>query len=422
MKKRKSSKSEKNILSVIRQNGVLIVLLVLVAAYIAVSCFSVLSVSFQTQTALKSTVYKTLSVNALAVRQETELTNSQGVVVPAVSDGGRVAKDGNVAMVFSSEQAAALYSEYLETEEKLEYYAELESKAVGQVSDIESIDKSIVSDLGGYIRAVSGSYDATEALSRADSLNDKLTTRQLLIGEDVDFSPAVKELTDRLNAIDVSQCKPSGYITTDTSGIFSSYTDSLEAAFDYDSVLEMNADTLKTYIETAQNAAGAGADAFGKLITDFEWYLCAVVPTKDIGTLQNGDSVDITLSSSSEILTCTVESGAGDTAPGQQETVLVLSCGTMNSSLAELRLCDIEIRVEEYTGIMVPSDAVHVQNGEKGVYVLLSSVVTWRSAEIKYTGDGYVILSYGSETEGGIKLYDEIIISGKDLSDGKVYD
>lgn len=417
----KKVKNGKTKHSAAKQNGILVVLIFLVALYIAVSCFSVLNVSLQTQTALKSTVYKTLSASALVIRQETALESTGGVVVPSVSDGSKVAKGGEVAKTFSSADNAAAYSEYLEIESELEYYAALENKAVGQVSDITSIDAGIVSELGSYIQALSGSYDADTVRSCADSLNDKLTTRQLLIGEDVDFSAAVKELTDALNAIDTEACKPAGYITTDTSGIFSSYTDSLEDAFDYDSVLSMDADTLKGYIETAENASADSADTFGKLITDFEWYLCAVVATDDVKELENGDSVDITLASSDEVLSCTIESGAGDTALGQQETVLVLSCGTMNSDLAQLRLSDIEIRVQEYTGIRVPSDAVHVQDGEKGVYVLLSSVVTWRSAEIKYTGDGYVILSYDNETEGGIKLYDEIIISGKDLSDGTVY-
>ncbi|MCD7723930.1 MAG: hypothetical protein LUH82_08345 [Clostridiales bacterium] len=421
MKNKDSGGNSKNFLNLLKRNWVMVLLIILVAAYIAVSCFSVLNVSIQTQTAVKSTVYKTLSASALIIRQETVLESEDGVVVPSVSDGGKVAKNGEVAMVFSSDESAAAYSQYLEIEQQLEYYAALENKAVGQVTDVESIDKDIVSELGNYIKSLSGSYDADSVSDCADSLNDKLITRQLLIGEDVDFSSVVKELTEELNSIDLSRCKPSSYITAEESGIFSSYTDSLEDAFDYDSVLSLDVETLEAYIETAQSSGAAAANSFGKIITDFEWYLCAVVSTDDVKELENGDTVDITLSSSSEVLSCTIESGAGDAALGQEETVLILSCGTMNSSLAQLRTSDIEIRIEEYTGIMVPTQAVHVQDGEKGVYVLLSSVITWRSAEIKYTGDGYVILSYDDETDGGIKLYDEIIIKGTDLSDGKVY-
>ena len=63
--------------------------------------------------------------------------------------------------------------------------------------------------------------------------------------------------------------------------------------------------------------------------------------------------------------------------------------------------------------------------------MLVSSVVKWRPAEVLYTGENFAVLTYDNKnydeksknkgTENGIKLYDQIIIQGKELHDGQVY-
>ena len=54
----------------------------------------------------------------------------------------------------------------------------------------------------------------------------------------------------------------------------------------------------------------------------------------------------------------------------------------MNSKLATLRKEEIEIRTGSLEGIKVPAEALHVNNGKKGVYVLVSSQVKFRETEV----------------------------------------
>ncbi len=413
---------EKGFKAWFKRNWLLLLFIVAIAVYIIIECVNALSVRTETQTAEVSTVYNTITATALAVRDEDVLqTSESAVVVPMVSSGEKVEKNGKVAMVFASSEAAAQYSEYTEIEEKLEYYAGMEARSVGTANSAESMNREINNALGNYITATSsGNYDYETVAEAAAALNDAITARQILVGEDVDFSGTVKGLTDELNAIDLKSCEPTGYITTEESGIFSTHTDALEGAFDYETVTGWDVETLNENIKTASEAVPTGD--YGKIINDFRWYICVPVKTEDIKEVEIGDTLEVVLKDFSRTLSCTVEAGAGDTVLGKEETVLVLSCKNMDASLSSLRVFDIEIRLGEYTGIMVPTEAVHVnEEGQRGVYVLLSSVETWRDVEVKFTGDGYSVLSYSNETENGIKLYDEIIISGKDLEEGKVY-
>lgn len=400
-----------------KQTAAIVFVIILIFAYVCVQCLSVVNVSLKTQTALTSTVYETIDTTALVVRDEHIVEKGGAVTMPSVSDCEKVKSGGEIAGIFSSDENAKAYSDYLELSNELSYYIEMESQAVGQVTDVESLDADILQNINSYIRS-NASCDINKSRIYADKLNDKFTRRQLLIGNEIDFSSIIKDIETQMAAIDIKACAPTGYVTADSSGVFSKYSDGLEAAFDYKNISELDAETLRSYIAEAETAAQT--DYLGKLITSFEWYFCAAVPADSVTMLKNGGTMDVVISGSDEIYKCKIVSGA-EPELGSDETVLVLSCDNMNSDIASLRLADIQIRVHSYTGIRMPAEAVHINNGEKGVYALVASVVEWRKADIIYTGDNYVILSYNPDESGGIKLYDQVIIQGKELQDGKVY-
>ncbi len=412
-----------------KQNIVAVVVVLLIFIYVLVQCYSVLNVKFVTQTATVSTVYDTIDTQALVIRDEQAvLSDSATVTVPVLKDGEKVQKNGRIAMQFSDSESAGKYTNYLDLTQELEYYADMESQAVGQVTDVESLDKAILSDINDYIRSISAE-DTGRAAACQESLNDKFTRRQLLVGENIDFSSVTSSLQAEINEIDIKSANPSGYINAESSGVFSGYTDGLETAFDYSSIEQLDADTLAAYMETAKNAQPS--QAIGKIIKSFDWYFCAVVDTAELTGLKNGRTLDVTLKDSSEVLKCKIVKGADDALLGESKTVLVLKCNEINEDISSLRLEDIQIRKAEYTGIKVPADAVHIEDDQRGVYVLVSSVVKWRPAEVRYMGENFAVLSYDNKdydensknrgTENGIKLYDQIIIQGKELQDGKVY-
>lgn len=400
-----------------KQNAAVIFAALLIAVYIAAELYSAFNVSLKTDTALVSTVYETIDSQALVVRDE-QIVQGGGdaAALASVGDCEKVKRGGEIALTFSTQEQAAEYSRYLQLEEELEYYANMESQAVGRAAAVESLDSDILEDVNEYVRAAArGNFKSVSEY--ASDLNDRFTRRQILIGQQIDFSSVMRETEDEMNALSVS--KPSGSITAAESGVFSSYTDGLESSFDYSAVKDgLDCETLSSWIQQAQSAEQTGAA--GKLITSFEWYFCAVVDAQQVSELENGKSVDVAVSGTDSVYRCRIVSGA-QPEPGAQTTALVLACDDINSDTASMRIADIEIRAASHTGIKMPSAAVHVKDGERGVYALVASVVEWRSAEVLYTQGDYVVLSYDADSKDGIKLYDQIIIQGKDLHDGKVY-
>lgn len=397
-----------------------IIVLLIIAGYIFYECYSATHIDVQTITAVTSTVYETIDAKALVVRDEHIInSSSDGVTVADVENGEKVKTGGNVAMIFSSENDAKAYSAAADLQSQIDYYSELESKAVGMATDVASIDKEILSDVNTYIRTVnSNSFDRLSDCT--DDLNDKLTRRQIIIGKDVDFSKIKSDLQQQIKAVNANGCKPAGYVTADASGIFSSYTDGCENLVDYSKISELDVKTLQGYIDKVSQAQSTD-DSLGKLITSYEWYFCCVVPADKVKGISNGDSLNVSIKASDDVLKCQVISGA-DTDLGVTETVLILRCSEMNSQITSMRLEDIEIRYDEYTGFKIPASAVHVDNdGNKCVYALISNQVAERQGKIIYSTKDYVIFENDPENNNSIRFYDQIITKGTDLHDGKVY-
>lgn len=420
MGKTKESKVNKTSKKIPGDIVAIILVLALIGGYIFYGCYSALNVDVETITAVKSTVYEAIDAQALVIRDEHTVSGSSGgVTVASVNNGEKVKAGGNIAMVFSSEEDATKYSSAQELQSQLSYYEELETQASGTVTDVEQIDSDILSDVNNYIRAVgNGRYDSL--LEYSDDLNERFIRRQLTIGEKIDFSQVKSDIKNQLDEINVSTCSPVDYLTTEESGIFSSYTDGFESIVDYSKATEIDAATLKSCIEKVSES-GNDSSSFGKLITSYEWYFCCVVPSKDTVKISDGDTLNVTLKSSDDILKCQVISGA-DPDLNTEETVLVLRCSDMNSRIASMRLEDIEIRYSEYEGFKIPASAVHVDdNGEKFVYALISNTVEKRSGEIIYSTKDYVVFGYDAQNSDSIRYYDQIITKGTDLHDGKVY-
>ena len=405
----------------IRMDTLLMITAVIVlVAYIAYEAYSVTHVQLQFETAVLSTVYEKIDTKALVIRDEKPIANAaSGITVPTLSDGDKINVGGNVAMNFSTEDAASAYAKYHELQEQLRYYEDLEAKTLGQAASVESINSEIDTRVDEYIRALDSS-DGTKISKASENANDALLRRQMIIGESVDLVSIIQDLRQQSEAV-ADAAMPDSYITTEQSGVFSSYTDGYETLWDYAAAEGMTPEQIEDAINTVTAGEQPESSNLGKLITSYAWYLACAVDADEVLSLKNGSKINVALKDSDDtVLTCQIVSGA-DVQPGQEKTALILKCSSMDSKLANLRCEEIEIRIKEYEGIKVPASALHVDGDKKGVYALVSSQVSFREAEVIYSQDDFVMLAFDQSNPDGIRLYDKIITQGKELEDGRVF-
>ena len=114
----------------------------------------------------------------------------------------------------------------------------------------------------------------------------------------------------------------------------------------------------------------------------------------------------------------------------------------MNEALADIRQEPIEIGLGTYKGLRVSKKAIHDDYIEKisydnngnqsvekkkvqGVYVLYGSEVQFKEISIIYSGNDYVLCDESPDSDilfngETVSMYDQIILEGDDLYDGKV--
>ena len=93
----------------------------------------------------------------------------------------------------------------------------------------------------------------------------------------------------------------------------------------------------------------------------------------------------------------------------------------MNKELAAMRSGPMTVVSKEYSGLKIPRKALRVVDSKRGVYVVNGMQINFVPVNILYNNDDWVIISE-KITDGvsTIKLYDELIISGRNLYDNKV--
>lgn len=399
-----------------KSNVLIISVIVLIVLFVVIQFYKVTHIELKTQTATISTVYDNVSSEALFIRDESVVEKSpSGVTVACFQDGDKINVKGNVAMQFSSSKAAANYSKYAELTKQIKYYQTLEAQTVGQSADLETINEDIEQKVINYADGLAKNRIG----DTAEDLDSVLVRRQLIIGEDVNLLSIIENLRDQRNNYQ-SYSKPDRYIKTDKSGVFSSYTDGYENLIDYSKAEETTIDGFKSALKAVDKTQNV-SNNIGKLVTSYTWYVQTLVSADTVKNLENGDYVNIVLKDdTSKSFKAEIVNGA-EIALGQKETLLVLKLNEMDADIAKLRKAEIEIRRNTYEGIKVPSEALHVLDGKKGVYVLIASQVKFREVNVIYSDDDYVLAEYDESNEKSIHLYDKIITQGKDLKDGKVY-
>ena len=104
----------------------------------------------------------------------------------------------------------------------------------------------------------------------------------------------------------------------------------------------------------------------------------------------------------------------------EDSAVIILRCNEMNSELATLRTALVTLIKAEHSGIKIPAKALRVIDGKTGVFVVSGLEAKFVETEIIYSNDDYALSKLNTAESDKLRLYDEIIVKGKNLYDGKI--
>ncbi len=386
---------------------------VFVAIYLIAQVYSGLINPVTTDTVYIHSSYTGYDTTGFIVRNETVISDRvDGILSYEVSDGGRVAKGGTIAMSYPNSLAAdnRIKIEQLDkriaTLEKIQTYNDLNA------ADLTTVNNSIYTALTEIAaNTQGGKVNATE---HYDILLESMARRQIITGEATNFNSLLTVLKAERDSLKAMVSESSGKVVSPNSGYVIYTVDGYENSLTVDDMKSLTADKLKS-VKPEQ----VSQDAVCKIVSDYEWYVATIIPFSESLNLKADSKVTLRTSLQSvPELTATVKY-INKQSVGS-DAVVVFACDTMNFELAQTRNVDITVVYNQYDGLKVDNRAIRIVDGQKGVYVLLASQVRFVPIEVIWSGENFSIVKREASEKKVLRIYDEIIVKGKNLYDGKI--
>jgi len=390
----------------------LFTLIILIAAigYIAYQMTANLTQQIRTVDAMEVTVEEKISARGVFIREQMILTGGGGKTAEyLVEDGEKVSVGQRLAVFFQGEDARQAFDRASQLREQLtalEYaYSMITSGVDSRKMDSLIFDRIAAGSeklAGGEAARVTGDYSALQQLvvSRGATEEDKAA-----------FEEQIAQLKKEIRACQDQYDQSSSSLWAPDTGYFVSGLDGLESVLTVDGL-----DSL-----TPADLDGPQAEpqeGLGTISTGFSWYYALTLSKEQADKLQQRKTLDIYFPElSAEKLT--VKIYRLETYPDGR-AVLILKSERMDPMYLTAREQDIDIVVDTYTGLKVPSQALRQQEGEWGVFVLDGSIASFKPVTWTYSTESYFLVPCASSAKEGLYRYDRIITQGKNLADNKV--
>ncbi len=391
---------------------------VVIGGYIGYQIYRAVYTSVEVADAVSYTVHDTVDTDAFIVRDETVIDAAplKGYVYYTLENGDRVAKGGEIARVFPSESDALTRQKLDRLDAQIAALQGIAALGSYNRTNLDLINTQLSDTLHSLILA--GRDRRYSGLSDTQfQLLQLFCKQQLTTGTLTDLKPTIDALKAEQASLSAGFSPATSSISSPVAGYFISRTDGLEQAIDYAHVLSVTPAQVSAALEKKADAAVSGV---GKVAGDYQWYLLCVLNKEQATGIGVGGRLSVKLPFvSAESVPVTVAAVNKDR---EGNAAVVLQCIYMSEKLAAVRQETVQIQFKAYTGLYVQDSALRFNDkNEPGVFVRVGNTCVFRRVEVLYHSDtGKYSVCAADGGDGFLKLYDDVIVKGKGLYDGKI--
>ena len=371
----------------------------------------------KTETALAHSLTEDITFNGVYLRDETVIYSAgNGVISYEHEDGSRVGKSSVIARRFKSESDIRYRREIEQLEEQIAVLREAEKLIGTDTAQLETVTNEI-NEAHFAVASAAAAGDYSGVQDKKNALLKALCKREIAKGESSGYDERIRVLENRISELEALANDETQIIYADGSGYFVSGVDGYEGSFGYSDIEGLTAEKIKKAI-AEPDISNSGSE-IGKLVADFHWRMAAVLDESRMRGYYEGSTVKLITGSGNDMLQAEIISIASN---GDGTGIYVFQCDTMNASVAGSRVGQFKLLFDSYGGLRVPKSAIREdENQQRGVYVAVGGTMHFRKIDVTYWGEDYVICAQKpADEEGWLRLYDRVIVEGKELYDGKV--
>ncbi len=333
------------------------------------------------------------------------------IIIP---NGGKVSKNGTIANVYSTENAARIQSQIRELKLKIDEYKSVASAGNG-ISDSSAYTNAIKMDALGISNSLSDK-EIESAFSNASDFVVSVIKHKISTGEISDYSQAVSALEEEMKTLEQQSGSITKYLTAPVSGYFTYRADGLETSLD----MSMTEDITPESFENIKNVCEKSSvvdNSIGKVVKGSDWRICFKSSADKFEKVSVGTTLYIRIPSLTESkIKCKVVS----LKKNGDDVYVVLESNVVTGDILSQRSCEIEVIIASYDGLRIDKNALRKIDGENGVFVKSNGILRYRKVDLLYIGSTFAVIKYDSIDKSRVQAYDEVIVRGSDLYDGKV--
>ena len=391
-----------------------VLLIVVFGIYLAVQFFIIFHRGYKTETAIAYTMADSVSLQGV-VSFDTVRVDGSGDLGYLVSDGERVTNGTVLAECYTDDSQGLLRERLDRLGRTIDLLSKSQNSSGSDLSLLTSQTRQALYNLLDKLDTAqySGITDAEDAFLLAQN------RLQVNTGQTEGFTQTIQALQTEYDGIK-AQLDTLQTITATTNGYFSSVSASPTITTD---AAQLDAATPAELNDMLQNgfAAADTANCAGQIATGFSWKFYAVCDLATADRLDGVSSVKISVPGKQNTpLAATVQKLTRDEDAGLAK--LVLSCQTVNAEILSFGVETAQIDLKTYEGIRIDKAALHIVGGQRGVYVKYGNLQRFLKITTLYEDENYILIPDNGKlgTDNEVRLYDEIIVQGTNLQDGKL--
>ena len=399
-----------------------------VLAYFGIQGLQYLGDPLTTTLAYNYQVEEGMDLSGYVVRREQVLADeASGLLRLQRSEGEKVGAGGTVALVYADQASLDRQREIDELSGRIEQLQFAQEASLGSEVSLK-LDAQIMRSLLDY-RAELAAGRLDNAEEHETELKSLVLKRDYTYSDTEDLSGQIAELQSQLKELKAQAASSVRAVKAPVSGVYSAVVDGYETVLTPGLLADMTPSQLN-----AVQADETLTSQTGKLILGDNWYYAVTMSADQAKALRDsGGTMTLRFAKGVEQDQTVTLYAVG---PEEQGRVVVTFRGEYNmAQVTLLRRQSAQLIWRTVAGIRVPNEALRAANtkvdqeGNRttveslGVYCVVGMEARFKPVEVLYSGDGFVLVrSTAASDQESLRLRpgDEVIISAKDLYDGKV--
>lgn len=417
------------------------ILIIAIVAYVGFLFFNAnFGRAVEIESAISVKTADTIRTDGFIVRNEKYITNNRGGVLSySVENGDNVSAGESIADIYANENDAVAQQKIKNIDTQIKNLQNLGKFYYKESVGLDTINNEIDNQIFSMLSNVN-KRKLTQSQDDTNNLLYFINEKQIITGQVKSFKTKINDLKAEREDIAKSCSAKIGSVQTGVAGYYVSDVDGYEKSVKYDKVKDFSIKDLKKIRKSSVKS-----DVIGKVVVDPEWFIICEIDKDQAIALSKvqGEkgkvSVSIPFISKKNIIASIYSINQGSK---NENAVLVLSCDMMNKEISSARKESIEINTTEFSGLKISKRAIHEDYVEKqvekkdgtmvtkrkkvqGVYVLRGSELVFKEIDIVYSSKQYVLCNPKPDEKllfNGVtvQLYDQVVIKGDNLYDGKV--